>query len=84
MRKLFTLSLFALTSGVAGEATALDRNDLDALQTAVHAFCVQPDQKGKYLKIEGDLSAGATLKVVGVSGADRVERRGGNQQQCGD
>ena len=66
MRKLITLSLLALTSGVAGEATALDKNDLDALQITVHNLCVQPDQMGKYLKIEGDLNAGASLKVTGV------------------
>jgi hypothetical protein len=83
MRKLIVLALLALTSGVAREAKALDSNDLAALQTAVHDLCVAPDQKGNYLKIEGDLNASAALKITGVNANAKVtkeEWEGINQQ----
>jgi len=51
MGKWLALALIAITSGVVREARALDESGLAALQTAVHNICVEPDQKGKFLKI---------------------------------
>jgi hypothetical protein len=51
-----------------------DGIDLPALTSAIKQMCVQPDKKRSYLKIEGDLSAGATLKVVGVNGGAKVTK----------
>lgn len=62
----------ALVAGMAGRAEALDRGDLIALQTTVHELCVHPDRKGSYLKVEGNLSAGAILKVLGVQAGGKI------------
>jgi hypothetical protein len=48
--------------------------DLAALQSAVHEMCVQPDRKGSYLQLEGDLSVGAILKIVGVNGQGKITK----------
>jgi hypothetical protein len=50
--------------------------DLAALQSAVREMCVQPDRKGSYLQLEGDLSAsaGAILKIVGVNGQGKITK----------
>jgi hypothetical protein len=80
MRKLVILGLialidvFAMMSGTVMEAQAFDQNDLAAIQTAVHGICVQPDQKGQYLKVDGDLSVGAILRIVGVNGAGKITK----------
>jgi hypothetical protein len=76
MRKLLALALLAITSGIGSgsEANALDEHGLAAIQTAVHNICVQPDQKGTYLKIDGDLNVGATLTIVGVNGAGKITK----------
>lgn len=74
MRKSLALAIFTLTGSVAGETNALDGNDLAALQTAIHGICAQPDQKGSYLKVEGDLNAGAVLKVLGVNGTGKITK----------
>jgi hypothetical protein len=76
MRKLLALALFAITSGIGSgsEANALDEHGLAAIQTAVHNICVQPDQKGNYLKIDGDLNGNATLKIEGVSDAGKITK----------
>jgi len=60
--------------GLSGKVVALDPKDLPALQAAVHEFCVQPDRKGDYLKIEGDLDAGATLKIVGLGATGKITK----------
>lgn len=74
MRKLIALPLCVIVCSAVTTAQALDEKGLAALVSAVHNICVQPDQKGKYLKIEGDLSAGAILKIVGVSGAGKITK----------
>jgi len=70
------LSLIGLGAAIAvlAPAQALDGDDLQRLTAAVHAMCVQPDRKGSYLKIDGDLSAGATLTIVGVKGEGKVTK----------
>jgi uncharacterized membrane protein len=74
MRLLFLLNLIALDLLVAGEAKALDRDDLRSLQDAIHNLCVQPDKRGSYLKVSGNLDADATLSVSGVN-ADAIITR---------
>lgn len=59
--------------GSAPSATA-QGVDLQALSNAVGQMCVQPDKKGSYLRIDGDLNAGATLRVVGVTGGAKVTK----------
>jgi hypothetical protein len=70
------LSLIGVGAAVAASAPveALDGDDLQRLTATVHDMCVQPDKKGSYLKIDGDLSAGATLTVVGVKGEGKVTK----------
>lgn len=60
---------YALAAG-----TTLQASDLVALQMAVHQMCVQPDQTGSYLKIDGDLNVGAILRIVGVNGEGRITK----------
>lgn len=55
-------------------AFALNGDDLVKLQAAVHEMCVQPDRKGDYLKVEGNLEVGAILKITGVNGAGAVTK----------
>jgi uncharacterized membrane protein len=55
-------------------AEALDRNDIQALQIAVHDLCVQPDKKGHILRVEGNLDSGASLRVAGVRAGASVTR----------
>jgi hypothetical protein len=62
MRTFIAFSLFAATNAIV-EAKACDPSDLAAIQTAVHNVCVQPDQKGQYLKVEGDLNVGGLSKL---------------------
>jgi hypothetical protein len=64
----------AVIGGIAGLAEAFDHNDLTALQTTVHDLCVHPDKKGSYLKVEGDLGAGAILKVLGVRADGKITK----------
>jgi TPR repeat protein len=54
--------------------TALTTPDLDKLRETVTALCETPSQKGHYLKIEGDLNVGATLKVVGINGGGKITK----------
>lgn len=56
------------------QASALDTKDLEALRAAVHDVCVQPDRKGSYFAIQGDLNAGATLRVVGVNAEGKITK----------
>jgi hypothetical protein len=63
-----------LSSGVLQHVWALDGNDLVKLQAAVRDMCVQPDRQGDYLKIEGNLDAGAILKIAGVNGAGAITK----------
>jgi hypothetical protein len=74
MRPLLALLLVTITSGIVSEANALDKQGLDAIDKAVQHICVQPAQKGTYLKIEGDLNVGATLKIVGVNGTGKITK----------
>ena len=74
MRRLLALSLLIMTGFMVSEANALDEHGLIAIQTAVQQICVQPSQKGAFLKIEGDLTIGATLKIVGVDGAGKITK----------
>jgi hypothetical protein len=60
--------------GLGAQAQTLDSSGLAALQSAVREMCVQPDRKGNYLRVEGDLNAGATLRVVGVNGQGKVTK----------
>ena len=55
-------------------ADALDPKDLPALRASVHDMCVQPDRKGDYLKVDGDLNAEATLRVVGVEASGKITK----------
>jgi hypothetical protein len=64
----------SLLVGVAGQAGALEPKDLAALQASVHDMCVQPDRKGDYLKVDGDLNAGATLRVVGLQATGKITK----------
>jgi hypothetical protein len=50
------------------------QTEIAALQSAVHEMCVQPDRKGSYLQLEGDLSVGALLKIVGVNGQGKITK----------
>ncbi len=44
-------------------------------------MCVQPDRRGAYLQLEGDLNAGATVKIAGASGqVSREDWDGINQR----
>lgn len=65
----------SLIVGLFGQVgAALGTKDLPALQAAVHEMCVQPDRKGDYLKVEGDLDAGATFKIEGVQATGKITR----------
>ncbi|WP_159728112.1 hypothetical protein [Methylosinus sp. Ce-a6] len=75
MRPLLALQLATLTSGIVSEANALDKQDLDAIGKAVQRICVQPAQKGTYLKIEGDLNIGATLKIAASMVLGKSQRK---------
>lgn len=70
------LLLLAIISAAvhSGSANAFDTKDMIALQGVVHEICVQPDRKGTYIKYEGDLSAGATLRIAGISGTGKVTK----------
>lgn len=59
---------------VGGSAQALDQADLAALQASVREMCVQPDRKGSFFTVEGDLDAGATLRVVGVKAGGKITK----------
>jgi hypothetical protein len=72
--KFLVAGVTGVIIGLSGQVEALDPKDLPALQAAVHEFCVQPDRKGDYLKIEGDLDAGATLKIVGLGATGKVTK----------
>lgn len=74
MRLLLAFLLATSAGGIISEANALDRQDLDAIDKAVQHICVQPSQKGTYLKIEGDLNIGATLKIAGVNGNGKISK----------
>jgi hypothetical protein len=74
MRAFVMCNILAGMVVAAGGANALDSKDLGALKDAVHDLCVQPDKKGSYLKIEGDLSAGAVLKIIGVGGKGTITK----------
>jgi len=68
-----TALLIVCTCIVGLEAQA-QTVDLAALQSSVREMCVQPDRKGSYLQLEGDLSAGAILKIVGVNGQGKITK----------
>jgi hypothetical protein len=70
------VGMIALFVALAPHANAQspETSNLGALQTAVRQMCVQPDQKGHYLRYEGDLQAGATLRVLGVNGEGTVTK----------
>jgi Bacterial SH3 domain len=72
---ILTLLLSSAAAGFGAEAQSLDANGLAALQSAVHEMCVQPDHRGAYLQLDGDLDAGATLKVAGVSGQGNITKQ---------
>jgi hypothetical protein len=80
MRRFWRWSKCLVLAGLMGnvgsgaQAQTLDTSGLAALQSAVHEMCVQPDRKGTYLKVEGDLNAGATLKVMGVGGQGKITK----------
>jgi hypothetical protein len=74
MAKRSVFALIGLSVAICGGASALTSNDLAVLQETVSKICVQPDKKGSYLKIEGDLGAGAILKIVGVNGEGKVTK----------
>jgi hypothetical protein len=63
-----------LVLATSHQAGALDAKDLEALKTSVHDVCVQPDRKGSYFAIQGDLSAGATLKIAGVNATGKITK----------
>jgi hypothetical protein len=69
---LVSVLLWAIANGEP--AKAFDTKDMVTLQGVVHEICVQPDRKGTYLKYEGDLSAGATLKIAGINGTGKVTK----------
>jgi hypothetical protein len=64
--------------GWFGLAVALDPKDLPALQATVHEMCVQPDRKGDYLQLEGDLNAEATLRIVGLQASGKITQEAWN------
>jgi hypothetical protein len=72
--QVLAIAAAGLAVGATGRAGAVEPKDLFALQTTVHEMCVQPDRKGDYLKVDGDLSAGATLRVVGVQATGRITK----------
>jgi len=74
MQKLFSFVAIGLLTGLPLGAKAFDQTDLAAIQAAVHGICVQPDKKGEYLKVEGDLNAGAILKIVGVNATGKITK----------
>jgi hypothetical protein len=71
---LLVLVSFGYAAMATVPARALDANDLQALTASVHDMCVQPDRKGSYMKIDGDLSGGATLTVVGVKAEGKITK----------
>jgi hypothetical protein len=73
LKLILTVACCLSIAGVK-QSPALDGDDLGTLKAAVHDMCVQPDKKGSYLKIEGDLAAGADLRVVGISGTSRITK----------
>lgn len=73
VKVLATVGL-ALMTGSITQAQTIDTAGLAALQNAVREMCVQPDRRGNYLKVEGDLNAGATLRIAGVNGQGRVTK----------
>jgi hypothetical protein len=74
----FGLSFFmcccVLASGLTAKAQTVDVATLTALQTAVHQMCVQPDTKGEYLHLEGNLGVGATLSIAGVNAQGKISK----------
>ena len=74
IKTLSVAGCLALTAMYAAHSQTIDTAGLTALQNAVREMCVQPDRRGNYLRVEGDLSAGATLRVAGVNGQGRVTR----------
>lgn len=69
-----SLAGIAICVATVGIARALDRSDLAALQVSVREMCVQPDRKGNYLNVSGDLTAGATLRVAGVEARGKISQ----------
>ena len=72
--QVLAITVAILVAWAAGRPGALEPKDLPALQASVHDMCVQPDRKGDYLKVDGDLNAGATLKVVGVQATGKITK----------
>jgi hypothetical protein len=77
-KRLLLASLVVWAIGLGAQAQTLDSSGLVALQSAVREMCIQPDSKGTYLRVEGDLNAGATLRVVGVNGQGKVTKEDWN------
>jgi len=69
MNLLLACSVSAIWLGAQAPAM-----DLIPLQNAVREMCVQPDRKGSYLVLEGNLNAGATLKVIGVKAQGKITK----------
>ena len=72
---LLALVFSNLMIGPGAQAQGLDASDLSALQSTVRELCVQPDRKGDYLQLQGDLDAGATLKIAGVNGQGNINKQ---------
>lgn len=61
-------------TALAQNSSRLTPADLSALQTTVRELCVHPDRKGSYMKIDGDLNVGATLRILNVNGEGKITR----------
>jgi hypothetical protein len=74
-RAVLALVPLNVAIGFGAQAQSLDASSLEALKSAVHDMCVQPDRRGANLQLEGDLNAGATLKITGVNGQGSVTKQ---------
>lgn len=74
--KLTAILALALMLASFSPARAEDTvRNLDQLQKMIHDLCVTPDKRGSFLTVEGDLSADATLKVVGLAGKAKINKQ---------
>jgi hypothetical protein len=66
MRRWLASTVLVLITGVVEAANSLNSNDLVAPHNTVHKICEQPDQRGSYLKIDGDFSSGAAYESTAI------------------
>jgi len=68
------LVLVNVPIGLSAQTQQLDSAALQQLTQAVHSMCVQPDRRGDFLHLDGNLDAGASLAIAGVSGQGKVSK----------